>query len=182
VDGKLARVTVTSSRFGDYLDHGIDLVHPPLWYAAWGMGIAAGWDAWLSLEALLWIMLGAYVGGRLCEGAFQLLVAPFSIFVWEPLDSFNRLVTARRNPNLVLLTAAWALGNPAAGLWAVVVWHVLSTGFLLWRALKGIAARRRGVTVRPWLEGVDPVRDRHRLAVRAFTRAPADTRGSAAGP
>jgi phosphatidylglycerophosphate synthase len=32
VDGKLARVTVTSSRFGDVLDHGLDIIHPPLVY------------------------------------------------------------------------------------------------------------------------------------------------------
>ena len=31
VDGKLARVTVTSSRIGDVLDHGLDIIHPPLW-------------------------------------------------------------------------------------------------------------------------------------------------------
>lgn len=39
VDGKLARVTVDSSFFGHILDHGIDLVHPPLWYIAWGFGL-----------------------------------------------------------------------------------------------------------------------------------------------
>ena len=40
VDGKLARVTVTSSRVGHVLDHGVDLIHPPLWYIAWGLGLA----------------------------------------------------------------------------------------------------------------------------------------------
>ena len=39
VDGKLARVTVTSSRFGHYFDHIIDIVHPPLWYILWGLGL-----------------------------------------------------------------------------------------------------------------------------------------------
>src|SRR6185295_9499511 len=37
VDGKLARVTVQSSTFGHFLDHGLDLVHPPFWYLAWGL-------------------------------------------------------------------------------------------------------------------------------------------------
>ena len=40
VDGKLARVTVTSTKLGNVFDHGIDLVHPPLWYLAWGIGLA----------------------------------------------------------------------------------------------------------------------------------------------
>ena len=38
VDGKLARTTLTSSKWGDIFDHGIDLVHPPFWYVAWGAG------------------------------------------------------------------------------------------------------------------------------------------------
>ncbi|MDF0678127.1 MAG: CDP-alcohol phosphatidyltransferase family protein [Nitrosomonas sp.] len=41
VDGKLARVTLTSSKLGDVLDHGLDIIHPPLWYLAWGVGLMA---------------------------------------------------------------------------------------------------------------------------------------------
>ena len=32
VDGKLARVTLTSSKIGNVFDHGIDLIHPPFWW------------------------------------------------------------------------------------------------------------------------------------------------------
>ena len=42
VDGKLARVTFTSSNQGDVLDHGTDYIHPPIWYWAW---------AWYCLSA-----------------------------------------------------------------------------------------------------------------------------------
>ena len=31
VDGKLARCTITSSRWGNLFDHGTDLIHPPFW-------------------------------------------------------------------------------------------------------------------------------------------------------
>jgi hypothetical protein len=41
VDGKLARTTLTSSKWGDVFDHGIDLVHPPFWYVAWALGLSA---------------------------------------------------------------------------------------------------------------------------------------------
>ena len=41
VDGKLARVTLTSSRFGNVLDHSLDLIHPPFWYLAWGHTLPA---------------------------------------------------------------------------------------------------------------------------------------------
>ena len=40
VDGKLARVTGASSKWGEVFDHGIDLVHPPFWYWAWLHGLA----------------------------------------------------------------------------------------------------------------------------------------------
>jgi len=170
VDGKLARVTITASRFGDYLDHGIDLLHPPIWYAAWGMGVAAQWAAPLPLAAALWLMLISYIGGRLCEGAFHLFAGSFSVFVWRPLDSINRLITARRNPNLILLTGFWLCGDPAGGLWAVVVWHLASTLFLLQRVLYAISIRIRHGRLESWLVKVDPVRDRQRLAVRLFTR------------
>src|SRR5690348_6024878 len=39
VDGKLARVTGASSKWGELFDHGIDLVHPPFWYWAWEHGL-----------------------------------------------------------------------------------------------------------------------------------------------
>jgi hypothetical protein len=41
VDGKLARVTLTSSPMGNIFDHGIDLIHPPFWYWAWAVGCTA---------------------------------------------------------------------------------------------------------------------------------------------
>jgi phosphatidylglycerophosphate synthase len=39
VDGKLARTTMTSSRWGNLFDHGVDLLHPPFWWLAWWHGI-----------------------------------------------------------------------------------------------------------------------------------------------
>ena len=42
VDGKLARLTFTSSRLGGVLDHGLDMVHPPLWYLAWAWALGGG--------------------------------------------------------------------------------------------------------------------------------------------
>ncbi|MEO7541049.1 MAG: CDP-alcohol phosphatidyltransferase family protein, partial [Sphingomicrobium sp.] len=41
VDGKLARCTGTSSKWGNVFDHGIDLIHPPFWWWAWIHGLVA---------------------------------------------------------------------------------------------------------------------------------------------
>jgi phosphatidylglycerophosphate synthase len=64
VDGKLARVTLTSSRIGDVMDHGLDLIHPPFWWWAWGIGLGAGH----ALPTA--IVVGGYLVGRALEGAF----------------------------------------------------------------------------------------------------------------
>ena len=168
VDGKLARVTLTSSRFGDLLDHGLDLVHPPLWYIAWGVG--AGADS-LPLVA---VMFAGYIGGRFCEGAFQLWIAEFSIFLWRPVDSLSRLITARRNPNLVMLSVGLLVGQPAVALVAVVAWHVLSTLFLMARLATAWKVKRETGPLQPWLAGIDPrTAERggrcNRLALKIFT-------------
>src|SRR5579884_3488784 len=39
VDGKLARCTGASSKWGNIFDHGIDVVHPPFWWWAWLHGL-----------------------------------------------------------------------------------------------------------------------------------------------
>src|SRR3546814_7789579 len=70
VDGKLARCTITSSWWGNVFDHGIDLVHPPFWWWAWGMGLI---PYGLPLEpAIFWgvmaVIVGGYVVQRLIEG------------------------------------------------------------------------------------------------------------------
>lgn len=171
VDGKLARVTVTSSRLGDVLDHGLDIVHPPFWYWAWGVGLASTLTPIAGLEILIGLMLFGYIGGRLCEGAFQYWLASFDIFIWQQLDSFNRLITARRNPNLLLLTCGWLIERPDLGFFLVVAWHLISTTILAGRLLSGWRERRHS-PLRSWLQDIDPSRDREILAVKIFTRAP----------
>jgi phosphatidylglycerophosphate synthase len=176
VDGKLARVTVTSSRIGDVLDHGLDIVHPPLWYIAWGAGLAGTQMAIPGLEIFMALMMLGYVGGRLCEGAFQFWLASFDMFIWQKLDSFNRLITARRNPNLIFLSYGWLIGRPDVGLYMVVFWHLISTAFLAWRVLTGWRTKKAEGSLKSWLQDIDPARDREILAVRIFTRAPIDLR------
>ena len=72
VDGKLARVTVTSSRVGHLLDHGMDVIHPPFWYVFWGLSLTGFSPVLgLDLQALCWIVVAGYWIGRIVEGAFE---------------------------------------------------------------------------------------------------------------
>ena len=67
VDGKLARVTVTSSRFGHYFDHIIDIVHPPIWYILWGLGLGTAYpaSASIALSHVLWAIFDRLYGGTI---------------------------------------------------------------------------------------------------------------------
>lgn len=126
VDGKLARTTLTSSKWGDVFDHGIDLVHPPFWYCAWGFGLA---QVGLALPpAELWLVLGAilagYVAQRLMEGV-AIKWLGLEVHIWRPIDTAFRQITARRNPNLALLTGSMFFARPDLGLIAVAGWTLL---------------------------------------------------------
>lgn len=154
VDGKLARCTITSSSWGNVFDHGIDLVHPPFWWWAWGVGLAV-YGRPLSntvLAATLIAIVGGYVLQRLIEGLFIKRFG-MEIHVWRRFDSAFRLVTARRNPNMVILFVAMLLMRPDAGLIAVAVWTVISLlvhAVRLWQAYA--AAARSSAPLTSWLE------------------------------
>jgi phosphatidylglycerophosphate synthase len=149
VDGKLARVTLQSSRFGDIFDHGIDLIHPPFWWWAWIVGLpAAGWPIEHASAVLTAIVLG-YVLQRVEEGAF---IAWFrmDMHTWQRFDSRFRLITARRNPNLVILTVSAVAGRPDLGIVVVAAWTLISLLIHAVRFAQATLTRRHG-PLRSWL-------------------------------
>lgn len=169
VDGKLARVTVQSSRIGHVLDHGMDIVHPPFWYWAWGASLGAGFAGpfGLTSDQLVIAVFVGYIGGRLAEAAFHLL-GPIGLFAWRPFDAYFRLVTARRNPCLVLMTVALPVGGPELSFLLVVAWSALSTLILVMRLLYAIAVRLGGGPLTSWL--ADPAsRQRYPRAHATFS-------------
>ena len=149
VDGKLARVTLTSSKWGNVFDHGIDLIHPPFWWWAWIVGLAAYGQATPFDSIALWVILGGYVVQRVFEGIFEALFGMHP-HVWRRFDSFFRLITARRNPNLVILTPFALAGFPNLGIWLVAVWTALSLVVHALQIVQALFARRRG-PIKSWL-------------------------------
>lgn len=150
VDGKLARCTITSSKWGNVFDHGIDLVHPPFWWVAWAWGLAAYGRpiAPATMDLVLITIIGGYVVQRLIEGAFMRLYG-MHIHVWRKIDSDFRLITARRNPNMVILFGFTLFGRPDMGLIAVAVWTAFSLLFHAVRLLQAMAAPK---PILSWLE------------------------------
>jgi phosphatidylglycerophosphate synthase len=153
VDGKLARCTLTSSRWGNIFDHGIDLLHPPFWWLAWwhGVGLVEPLAAAGPLWTALLVILAGYVGLRLLEGAFKLAFG-IQTHIWRPIDYRFRAITSRRNPNLAILTVATCLGAPAAGFLAVAGWTLVSIAFHLVRIGQAARVRLGGGRVTSWLE------------------------------
>ncbi|MGE0824511.1 MAG: CDP-alcohol phosphatidyltransferase family protein [Candidatus Binatia bacterium] len=163
VDGKLARVTLSSSRIGHVLDHGLDILHPPFWYLAWAMGlfftagIADTATSPLGMEVYAWvrpaamIAVAGYIVGRLLEGIF-LLVFKMEIHCWQPIDAFFRTITARRNPNLLLLTTATLFGRPDVGLLLVALWTLGSIGFHSVRLMQALVQKWQGRPIQVWQE------------------------------
>jgi phosphatidylglycerophosphate synthase len=150
VDGKLARVTVTSSKWGNIFDHGIDMIHPPFWYWAWhhGLGDAAG----ALHTTALWVIVAGYVVGRLIEGAF-IAGFKFEMHVWRPFDFWLRAFTARRNPNMAILMIFMVLGLPDVGFLAVAAWTVICLLAHFVRLMQAYALKANDVPVRSYLMG-----------------------------
>ncbi len=170
VDGKLARVTVQSSRFGHLFDHGIDLLHPPFWYICWGASLQ-GFEPVLGLDRVDWygVIVGGYVLGRAVEGVFPLL-GDCGVFTWRPFDAWFRLVTARRNPCLVLLTVSILAGRPDWGFLAVALWTAATTAMLVIRLIHGGVVRLRHGRLQSWLSDPSVATGPHAASYRVFGR------------
>jgi phosphatidylglycerophosphate synthase len=154
VDGKLARCTGASSKWGNIFDHGIDLVHPPFWWWAWQQGLepyGRGLEP-VYETMLLWAIIGGYVLQRIIEGIFMRRYG-MHIHVWRQIDSQFRLITARRNPNMVILVAALLFARPDVGLELIAWWTIVSLIFHAVRLAQADALKDRGKPVNSWLAG-----------------------------
>jgi phosphatidylglycerophosphate synthase len=155
VDGKLARVTIQSSQFGHLYDHAIDLIHPPFWYIFWGVSLANLQPVLgLDFNAMCWLLVIAYVLGRVVEGLFPML-GDCSVFTWRPFDAWFRLVTARRNPCLIILTFSLIIGRPDWGFIIVVFWSAVTTVMLILRLVQGLLVRVSTGRLSSWLSADD---------------------------
>jgi phosphatidylglycerophosphate synthase len=129
VDGKLARLTFTDSRLGNVLDHGLDIVHPPLWYVAWAWGLAGGDLAAPVFAASLW-MTGFYVADRLVLAVYRNLFKR-GLHTHAPIDAWVRSFISRRNINLPLFTVGVLAGFGVEMFYVIVVWQIVT---FIWHA------------------------------------------------
>ena len=153
VDGKLARCTITSSAWGNVFDHGMDLVHPPFWWWFWATGLAF-WGLEYDTATFWWVqgaIQGGYLVQRLIEGVFMRQNGMMHIHVWRRFDSQFRLITARRNPNMVILFVSMLFARPDVGLIAVAWWTAISCAVHAVRLVQAWLVRARGGAITSWL-------------------------------
>jgi len=156
VDGKLARVTATSSEIGNILDHGTDLIHPPFWWAFIGLGIlkldtgVSSFPIYGSIAALLM----TYFIGRFAEEYFKRRFG-FNAYMWRPFDKVLRLFIARRNTVLVILTLGFFSGFYAQSFCVAAVWAVLTVGVQLCRLALAIFREGKGEKIAIFLREPD---------------------------
>lgn len=134
VDGKLARVTFTSTPQGNLLDHGTDVIHPPLWYFGWAWGLSGGDPFSGVFQASIW-MLGIYVLDRVLEQLFKVCTGR-SIQDFRPIDVKLRTFSSRRNVNLAVFVVALPLGLGIPAFYAIVGWQALTAAYHLVRVLQ----------------------------------------------
>ncbi|WP_119392205.1 CDP-alcohol phosphatidyltransferase family protein [Taklimakanibacter lacteus] len=155
VDGKLARVTLTATRAGHLFDHGIDLISPPFWWAAWFAGLLGtshastdgfqtwGWPAFWIIMANYWLVRGV-------EALF-VKTFRFNIHIWKPMDFAFRLVTTRRNVNITILAAGLLVGRPDLGFIAVALWSIASLVYHAFRFCQALLRRTHGGPIQSFL-------------------------------
>jgi phosphatidylglycerophosphate synthase len=124
VDGKLARLTFRSSKLGDWLDHGLDIVHPPLWYAAWAWALGNGNTDSLVFHAAVWMTI-VYILDRIVAAMFSWRHGR-SIHGYTPLDERMRTFISRRNINTPLFLVGLLAGVAIPVFYIIVVWQVVS--------------------------------------------------------
>jgi phosphatidylglycerophosphate synthase len=127
VDGKLARLTFTASHIGNLLDHGLDIVHPPVWYLAWAWALGGGDITSPVLQAAVW-MTGFYVLDRIVTAVFNRRTGR-SIHGYTPLDERMRTFISRRNINLPLFTIGLLAGVPVFAFVLIVLWQIATLVF-----------------------------------------------------
>jgi len=109
VDGKLARVKLLASRFGDILDHTLDVSFEFAWYLGLGWGLSGGdlsGAPFRTAVGLILLMLGA----RGISGVYK-GVTGHQIHDHRAFDRAFRLVAGRRNIYVVMMLTGAAVGT-----------------------------------------------------------------------
>lgn len=141
VDGKLARVTIRCTKFGDRYEHILDNVYELSWYWALAWALSEGGAEGLALTAGAAITF-FYLLDRAATGLYKLRCG-IELFDVAPIDRFVRSIGGRRNIYVLSLLAGAALNVPLLAFLAAAGWAVLTAVFH-WSRAVWLLIRRPG--------------------------------------
>ena len=132
VDGKLARVTVRCTRFGDRYEHVLDVVWELTWY--WALAWMLSGGEVVGPFVLSTVITLFYLLDKAATGMFKSRQG-IELFDYEPVDRFFRRIGARRNTNVLVLLGGTSIGMPEEAFTFVALWTVVTAAFHWTRAI-----------------------------------------------
>lgn len=120
VDGKLARIKLLSSPFGDRLDHILDVSFEFSWYIAIGWGLYQSTGDW-SLFIYGFVLIGLMLVARALSGIY-LFQTGHQIHDHTAFDRAVRLFAGRRNIYVLVLLLGYLSDNFLTSFYLVVFW------------------------------------------------------------
>ena len=131
----------------------LEVLEPLLWWWAWEHGLAASGRPLDPVYAtmVLWVVVGGTVAINVIE-ALAIHRFGMEIHAWRPLDSRFRLVSASRNPDLVILAAALLFRRPESGLVLVAWWTLISLIVHAVRLAQLTERQARRQAIHSWLD------------------------------
>lgn len=141
VDGKLARVRLQESRYGDRLDHLLDVTFEFSWYVALGWGVMRA----TGQRTALWAGLGlvaVMAASRGVSGLYKWITGR-QIHDHRAFDRAFRLVAGRRNIYTVMFVFGLAAGRLEEALYAGFGWGVATLTVYVVRTVVALGARSK---------------------------------------
>ncbi len=141
VDGKLARIRLQASRFGDRLDHFLDVTFEFSWYLAIGWGLRATGTAGNPLATGVGL-IGVMLASRALSGVYKTFSGR-QIHDHRAFDRGFRLVAGRRNIYVLVLVAGWLMGRLDQALLLSLWWGGVTALVYLIRSVMAWQISRR---------------------------------------
>ncbi|MFC1664729.1 CDP-alcohol phosphatidyltransferase family protein [Pseudomonadota bacterium] len=126
VDGKLARIKLLSSPYGDRLDHTLDISFEFSWYIALAWGLSQG----TGDPGLFWygfVIIGIMLLARGLSGTYLYLTGR-QIHDHTGFDRAVRLFAGRRNIYVLVLLAGYLTNNFLESFKVVALWAAVTAG------------------------------------------------------
>ncbi|MBX7150021.1 CDP-alcohol phosphatidyltransferase family protein [bacterium] len=120
VDGKLARLTLRTTNFGDKLDHVSDTIYLNCYYIAMALYFSGGNTQTLPFLAMYWV-IPTYFLDRVVRWLFMKRHHE-TVQDYRKIDVWFRLVQSNRNISMWTLLLCTLAGHPLWGFYGIIFW------------------------------------------------------------